>query len=799
MTGKRKGGGTARKQPPASPWVAWLPWVDRSTSRKPKIKRTWKQHLLRIAGWSAITALVLTLIGVASFVYLYKTIDVPEPNAEFLTETSYVYYADGDEEVGRYATQLRDSIPLAEMSTDLKDAVVAAEDRTFYTNKGIDPKGILRAAFSNASGNAKQGGSTITQQYVKILYLTQERSYQRKIKEAILSLKVQRQQSKDEVLEGYLNTIYFGRGAYGVEAASNVYFTKSAKDLSLRQAAALAAILNDPNDLDPADGKEAKAALKSRYTYVVDSMESVGNITAEQATKANERLPKFKNFEAETTYGGQKGHALKMVKDELLRLRKIDGSEFTEEEIDGGGLRITTTLTRKAMTAAEEGVREARPDGFSDRKLHIGVASVEPGTGAIRGFYAGQDYLRSQINWAVAGGQAGSTFKPFALAAGIKDGYSLNDTFDGNSPYETPDGLEFENQGDTDYGSSVTLTKATEDSINTAYIDLTLSMDDGPKKIIKMANDLGIPPAKAKTNEEWGFPDQSLGLEPITGVALGSQTVSPINMAAAYASLANEGVAARPFLIERVEDAQGELLYDHKVKDDRVISEDVAADVTYAMQQVVTSGSGTAALDLDRPVAGKTGTATTSSGAVSSAWFTGFTPQLATSVMYVRGKGNEELKDWLPSYFGGAFPAETWTAVMARDMEGLEPLDFPEPAFVDGEAPQDGHEYVPPPPPPPPKPRPPKPSETTTDGPTDQPTEGPTEQPTEEPTEPTEEPTEPPTTEPPPTEEPSEDPSAGCGLLGCPDGRASGGSTEAAMAGGQAAGRRSATATWWGW
>ncbi len=797
MTGKRKVGGTASKRPPARStsstpsWLAWLPWVDSSKKRGPKVKRTPKQWVLRILGWGVVTGLVLVLIGVAGFVYLYKTIDVPEPNAEFLTETTYVYYADGDDEVGRFATQLRDSIPLSDMATDLKDAVVAAEDRSFYTNQGVDPKGIVRAAFSNASGNSKQGASTITQQYVKILYLTQERSYQRKIKEAILSLKVQRQQSKDEVLEGYLNTIYFGRGAYGVEAASNVYFKKSAKNLSLRQAAALATILNDPNDLDPSEGKDAKEAFKGRYRYVIGSMESLGSITAEQAAKAVERIPRFKDTEAVSTYGGQKGHALKLVKDELLRLEKIDGSSFTEEEIDGGGLRITTTLTRKAMEAAEEGVRDARPEGFSDRKLHIGIASVEPGTGALRGFYAGQDYLRSQINWAVAGGQAGSTFKPFALAAALKDGYSLRDTFDGNSPYETPDGLEFENQGDTDYGSAVSLTKATEDSINTAYIDLTLSMDDGPKKIIKTANDLGIPPAKAKTNEEWGFPDESLGLEPITSVALGSQTVSPINMASAYATFANKGVAARPFLIERVEDSNGELLYDHKVKDERAISADIAADVTYALQQVVQYGSGTAALALDRPVAGKTGTATTTSGAVSSAWFTGYTPQLATSVMYVRGKGNEELKDWLPSYFGGAFPAETWTAVMGYDMEGLPEEDFPEPAYVDGDAPQDGHEYVAPPPPKPTKTRKPKP----TDGPTTDPTDPTTTVPTTEPTEvPTEEPTttEPPTTEPTatPTQTPTANPSEGCGLLGCPGGQASGTSSTSS---------RRAASSWWGW
>ena len=195
----------------------------------------------------------------AAFVLLYRAIDIPDPNADFETKTSFVYYADGKTEVGSFATQNRDSIPLDEMPQDIKDAVVAAENRTFWTDNGIDPKGILRAVFNNAPGNAQQGASTITQQYVKILYLTQERSYTRKLKEAILSLKLQREQSKSEILEGYLNTIYFGRGAYGVQAAAEAYFDKDAKDLTLKESAVLASVINNPTGFDPDNGKDARA------------------------------------------------------------------------------------------------------------------------------------------------------------------------------------------------------------------------------------------------------------------------------------------------------------------------------------------------------------------------------------------------------------------------------------------------------------------------------------------------------------------------------------------------------------
>jgi membrane peptidoglycan carboxypeptidase len=732
--------------------------------------KTWKGRILTFVKWSSVAFLVLVLIGVGGFVYLYRSTDIPPANAEFLTNASIVYYDDGKTEVGRYALQNRESIPFDDMPEVMKQAVVAAEDQTFYSNNGIDSKGILRAVFNNASGGSTQGASTITQQYVKILYLNQERSYKRKVKEAILSLKIQRQQSKDEVLEGYLNTIYFGRGAYGIQAAANAYFDKPAKALGLREAAVLASVLNDPNDLDPADSMASKRALKGRYQYVLEQMAKAGDITEEDATKAKQLLPKFPKVKAQSAYGGQRGHMLSLIKDQLLKLEKADGTPFTEDEIDGGGLRITTTLQPKIMKAVQAGVEDVKPTQRDDQykspsQLHAAAATVEPGTGALRGFYAGQDYLKSQINWAVAGGQAGSTFKPYALAAGLKDGYSLKDTFDGNSPFEVGN-AEFENQGDGgagDHGPAVSLLQSTEESINTAFIDLTVSMDDGPKKVVKMAQAMGIPAAKTSKRDPFGIPTSTGGLKPETGVALGSATVSPINMANGYATIANRGVAAEVYVIKKVEDNDGEVLYKHKVTDKRAVSKDVADDVSYALQQTADVGTGQSAkLEDDRPIAGKTGTATKTGGAVSSSWFVGFTPQLSTAVMYVRGPGNGQLDGWLPptpedgklGYFGGNYPAKTWKAIMTRELDGVEVEDFPPPAYVDGDAPDDGHApYVPPetfvPPPPPVDPQPDQPTSqapSTTQPPTTQP--------------PT---TQPPTTTVPPPPEPSDT----CGLLGC--------------------------------
>jgi membrane peptidoglycan carboxypeptidase len=714
-----------------------------AVTKRPQRPLSSRDRAKKAGKWVLIVGLVCSLLGAAAFAIAYAVTDVPDPNEDFQTQTSFVYYNDGKTELGRFATQNRESINLDEMPASIKDAVVAAENRSFWTDRGLDPKGILRAAFSNAQGNATQGASTITQQYVKILYLTQEQTLERKVKEAMLSLKLHRQLSKTQILEGYLNTIYFGRGAYGVQAASKAFFDVEAKNLDLRQSAVLATVLNNPSKYDPANGKQARQDLKARYDYVLSSMADTGAISAGQADRAQRRLPAFPKIQAESQFGGQRGHVLTMVRDELVRLG------FTEDEIEGGGLRVTTTFTKKAMDAAEQGVLEAKPEGFGDKFLHIGVASVEPGTGAVRGIYGGQDYLDSQINWAVSGGQAGSTMKPSALVAAIRDGFSLKDTFEGNSPIVLDDGTDFENQGDADYGSSISMVTATENSVNTAFIDMTDSMTNGPQKVLDAAEDLGLPPAKPTSRKAPGFPNSSPGLEPTAGVALGSATVSPINIANAYATLANEGQAAEPYIIEKVVDRNGETRYTHKVKDDQAVDEDIAADVTYALQQVVKSGSGTAALALGRPVAGKTGTATNGTGEVSSAWFTGYTPQLSTSVMYVRGKGNEQLQGWLPSYFGGDYPAETWTAVMQRAMEGLPIEEFPPPAFVDGDAPEEGHvPYTPPPPttapPPPPTSKAPPP----------------TREPSSEP------PSSEPSSEPPPTSEPPPPPT--CEPLNCP-------------------------------
>lgn len=692
--------------------------------------------------WATVVGLSFVLFIVAAGFVMYETTDIPDPNAAYNSQASLVYYADGQTLAGEYADQFRIPLTYNQMPATIKDAVVAAEDRTFWTNNGIDLRGILRALIHNASGDSLQGASTITQQYVKLMYLNQERSYTRKIKEAILALKLEQSISKQEILARYLNAVYFGRSAYGIEAASQAYFGIHAAKLNTRQAAVLASIINNPNYLDPQGDKAEKAALKARYAYVLQGMVSTGNLTSNVANHYIAMgLPDSKPLSVNrNTLGDQKGHMLKLVEDQLLSLH------FTEDQIQSGGLRITTTLQPNAMNAAEQGVLSQRPSvcyyssgakPCDDADLHIGVAMVQPGTGALVGFYGGQDYVKSQYNWAVAGGMAGSSIKPITLATAIQAGYSLKSTWDGNSPYYYPGAPhvpsiscpancvvnEGEQAGEANghsYGSNITTLTALEQSVNTAFIDMTQSIPNGPKAIYDNALAMGLTPGTDVDPRHPGIPSTTTDLSPDdVRITLGKAVVSPINMANAYATIADGGIRADVHVIQKVTDSSGAVLYQFKDPTTQAIPQDVADDVSYAMQQVVQHGTGARALALGRPAAGKTGTATNDAGGVSSAWFTGFTPQIAVSVMYVRGNGKESIDHWLPSYFGADYPTRTWTAITNSYLQGQPTEQFPPPANVTGTPPQGGHAYAPPPPPPPPAPKPtktkaPKPTATQT-------------------------------------------------------------------------------------
>ncbi|MBC7279419.1 MAG: penicillin-binding protein [Nocardioides sp.] len=760
-------------------------------------KRDKKALAARIGKIAAVCALVLALIGSAGVIISYHMISIPSANAAFQAESSFVYYAGGKKEVGRFQAgdQNRDALSPEEMPALVKDAAVAAEDRSFYENNGIDLKGIARTLFSNATTGSQGGASTITQQYVKNLYLSQERTYSRKVKEAVISLKISRQKSKDEILTGYLNTVYFGRGAYGVQAAAKTYFRKSAKDLNIKEAAALTAILNNPNGFDPekAGADAGGTELLGRYQYVLNGMaelksqgKALSDYDAATLEKAKGALPKFPKPKADSRLGGQKGHALTLVKNELKSLKNEDGEPlFTEEEIDSKGLKVTTTLSAKAMKAAEDAVRDVRPEDKKavntknpNNELHVGAATVDVKTGALKGFYGGQDYLESQINWAASGGMAGSTMKPFTLAAALEAGYSLKDTWTGEAGLEYAGGGTVRNSGQSEsdpaghsYGEHITGIKAMEESVNTSFVQMSAALPNGSEDVYEMAVKAGLPPDEQHAAEApadyRSIPAYSVDFDPKNYLlTLGRQAISPINMANGFATIANGGVRNTVHVVSKVVNAKGEVVYEWDQRDgeERAMSEDAADDTSYALQRVVESGTGKTAGVIKQPAAGKTGTATNADDDVSSAWFAGYTPQLSTAVMYVRGKGSGKLDDWLDSYYGAGYPAETWAAIMGPLTDDLELEEFPEPAWMDGIAPQDGHE----------------PSLTATPEPTPTPSEDcskkrerkglciPIEKPEEDQKpsdEPTEEPDEEPTPDEPESTEP-EVPDASCDWLG---------------------------------
>lgn len=632
----------------------------------------------RVFGRIVLTLLALVVVGglaAAAFVVIsYQNLKLPDPNAEFTTNTSNIYYSDGKTKLGDIEVQNRQSIRYDQMPTSIKNAVVAAENKTFWTDPGYSVQGMLRAAVNIARGGDLQGGSTITQQYIKIMYLSQDQTVTRKFKEVLLSRKLSERMSKQEILTGYLNTIYFGRGAYGIQAASKAYFDTDAEDLTVPQAAVLAAVLNNPSYFDPdANGGDSKPLL-DRYRYVLGSMREAGFISAGEYAKDAKKLPTLPKIKVSEKYGGSKGFLMKAAEAELANL-PVDPAK-----VRGGGYKITTTFDvdaqKAAVKAAESNTRQAAElSGHKASNLHAAIASIDVNTGAVLAMYGGPDYIKNSRNWATTPRATASTFKPFALATGLENGFSLYSQFNGNTFTPPGDGVPIRNEFSTQYGR-VSLLKATADSINTAFVDLDVQLPgDGPQKVIDTAQRLGA--IKEPGAQDW---------EANNRVAIGSAQVSPLNMANAYATFANNGTYVQHHVIAKITDSSGRVIYQADPKTHRAVSKDVAADVTYALQGVVKDGTGAAAQSLGRPVAGKTGTQGVGDK-ITSAWFTGYTKQIATSVMYVAGDGGTQNLDkykrpWDPTFFGSSYPAQTWVDYMEKATEGQKIKDFRQPAFV---------------------------------------------------------------------------------------------------------------------
>ncbi|MFM7463227.1 MAG: transglycosylase domain-containing protein, partial [Actinomycetota bacterium] len=427
--------------------------------------------------WRRIVGRVSILLGGFGFVVgsvvfgiAYFMVDIPDPNEYVNSQATIIQYADGSE-LGRLGAQNRTVIPLAKIPLHLRHAVLAAEDRNFYSQSAVNPIAIARAAINNLLGRQLQGGSTITQQYAKTAFLTSERTWTRKIKELIIAIKLENQLSKDEILENYLNTIYFGRGAYGVETGAQAYFGHGVESLSVKESAILASILRSPGLYDPYYKEGNQSRLDSRYLYVIDGMVEADWLNETRAAKLKELKVEVNPRLSSGRLAGPRGYLISWVQRELNILG------FPDEELMIGGLVVRTTLEKQAQEAAQIAVQEVGPKDAPE-DLHIGLLSIRPGTGEIVAMYGGKDYLQRQLNDATQGiTQAGSTFKVFALIAALEQGIPLTSIWNGDSPQFFDDlgkPYKVSNYGKEDYGD-VTLLRATGSSINTVYVPLGIA------------------------------------------------------------------------------------------------------------------------------------------------------------------------------------------------------------------------------------------------------------------------------------------------------------------------------------
>lgn len=605
--------------------------------------------------------------------------DVPAVDLGPLDQRSYVYAADGGLLAVFRAEIDRQPLPLEEIPDHVVDAVLAVEDAGFFIHDGVNLRSTLRALVRNVdSGETVQGGSTITQQLVKTEILGADQTLDRKAREAVLARRLETSMTKDEILERYLNTVYFGHGAYGVQAAAETYFGIGADELSGAEAALLAGVIANPAYYDPISHP---GRATERRNAALERMVDFGRLRADDAasmreeplpTELNEILPPPDTYFVE--------EVRKALRDDR---RLGDTVAEREQKIFRGGLRIYTTLDPKAQAAAQTArddvLAEVSPEGTpagitpiakdsetgADRYATGVVVSVEPGTGAIRAMVGGPGYELEKTNIATfgIGRSGGSSFKTFVLMALLENGYVPNDTVNGSGPcqFDNLPGLDepydvenFDGGG----GSVGTILEQTLRSSNCAYVRLGQIV--GMDEVVEQARKMGI----------------TTPLEPFVSGPLGTNEVLPLDMAGAYASIAADGVHHVPYYIDRVETRDGETLFEHPDESSRASSPQSARLAADVLERNVQSGTGTRARIPGQHAAGKTGTAQGS----GDGWFVGFTPYLATAVWIGSPTDNQEVRIRGSALTGGSYPAEIWGRYMRAWHDGLAERDYKAPA-----------------------------------------------------------------------------------------------------------------------
>lgn len=625
--------------------------LRRSSARPPAPAR---RDLLRgIVVGLLVGGLVLAL-GVAG-VLVGVTVAISQrlPSVDALyqepSEATRIYAADGQLIASLYREN-RNSIPLSQVPRMLQRAVIDTEDADFYHHHGFSLRGILRAGVRNVQeGGYAEGGSTITQQLARNLFLTSEKSFTRKIAEILLAIQIERRLTKDEILERYLNQVYFGEGAYGVETAAEVYFGKRAQDLTLPQCALLAGLVRAPSYYSP---YEHPTRARARMAEVLQRMVEMGDITP-QAKAAALAAPLHL---AERRNAGLVGIRAPYFVSYILPMLV---QRYGEDAVYTGGLRVYTTLDLRLQGAAQAAIQRGIDEALRQHlNVHQGaLVAIDPRTGYIRAMVGGYDFRTSQFNRAwQAHRQPGSAFKPFtytvALMRGIPPTHLL---LDAPIEFTLPTGKVWAPQNyDKQWHGLVTMRYALEHSINVASV--RLEQEVGPSAVVDLAHRMGI----------------SSPLQPNLSLTLGSSDVTLLEMVSAYGVFATEGIRAEPLAILKVTDRRGKVLEEHSPVRYAVLSPEVAYLMTDLLKGVIQRGTGTAA-NIGIPEAGKTGTADD----YRNAWFIGFTPYLVTGVWV----GNDDDSP-MNRVVGGSVPAQIWASFMKQATAGHAPEDWPRPEGI---------------------------------------------------------------------------------------------------------------------
>jgi membrane peptidoglycan carboxypeptidase len=676
-------GGPGERPPGSGPGSSW---AERANWR-------W----VRRAAYFA--AAVLVLLPLVTFAMAYFIVDIPRPGDIRTNQVSTILASDGSE-IARIVPPEgnRVDVNINQVPVHVRQAVIAAEDRNFYSNPGFDFAAFARAINHDLFGSGGlQGGSTITQQYVKNALVGSAQhglsGLMRKAKELVIATKMSGEWSKDDVLQAYLNIIYFGRGAYGISAAAKAYFDKPVEQLTVSEGALLAALIRRPSTLDPAiDPKGARA----RWNWVLDGMVETKALSSnDRAAQVFPETVPPEQARAENQTTGPNGLIERQVTKELMELFNID-----EQTLNTQGLQVTTTIEPKAQQAAEKAVAKYLDGQNPD--MRAAVVSIDPHDGAIRAYYGGPD--ANGFDFAQAGLQTGSSFKVFCLIAALEQGIGLGYQVD-SSPL-TVDGIKITNVDGESCGTC-NIAQALKQSLNTSYYRLMLKLKGGPQAVADAAHQAGV--AKSFPGVEHTLSEDGKGGPPNNGIVLGQYETRPIDMASAYATLADSGVYHRPHFVQKVVNADGQVLFDAGNSDnsgEKRIDSAVADNVTAAMEPIAAYSRGHN-LAGGRPSAAKTGTTQLGdTKADKDAWMVGYTPSLSTAVWVGTVKGDEPLvtASGAPVY-GSGLPSDIWKATMDGALKGAPNQSFPKPAAIGGYA------GVPAPPPPPPQ-APPPPSET---------------------------------------------------------------------------------------